>query len=234
MRGRKTSSSGVLGSTRRGERAARLRHHSAGRAVGTLLKFSRAETLHRLMARCDATVAHAPDLLAGAFAVTAPRPAARPTHPFLKLLLGSANAAFSGHLLLGILDPADELVAGQRRYVVPGIERPGVADQRLTQVCGQLVHHATGHSRATHKTTVAAILDANETFRPARPWGSEDHDTRDIGATVGCAMASRSGWGLRVSSPWRPFSRRPQAGYFSVSQWPARPLSPRRPSPQRR
>jgi hypothetical protein len=58
--------------------------------------------------------------------VPAPRPAAGPALAFLELLLGPADAAFSGHLLLGIVDPADELVAGQRRDVLPGIERRGV------------------------------------------------------------------------------------------------------------
>jgi hypothetical protein len=109
----------------------------------------------------------APDLLAGAFAVAAPRPAARPTLAFLKLLLSSANAAFSGHLLLGILDPADELVAGQRRHVLPGMERRRVRDQSFAQVFRKLVHHATGHS-LTHKTTVAAILEAREASRSLR------------------------------------------------------------------
>jgi hypothetical protein len=61
--------------------------------------------------------------------VLAPWPAAGPTLAFLQLLLGPADAAFSGHLLLGILDPADELVPGQRRDVLPSIEcrRVGVA-----------------------------------------------------------------------------------------------------------
>jgi hypothetical protein len=61
--------------------------------------------------------------------VPAPWLAARPTLAFLRLLLGPADAAFSGHLLLGILDPADELVPGQRRDVLPSIEcrRVGVA-----------------------------------------------------------------------------------------------------------
>ena len=36
-----------------------------------------------------------------------------------------------------------------------GSERRGVRDQRLTQVCGQLVHHPTGHSLAAHRATVA-------------------------------------------------------------------------------
>jgi hypothetical protein len=51
-------------------------------------------------------------LPARALAVFAPRPAARPSLAFLKLLLGPPDAALAGLLLLGLLDPADELVAG--------------------------------------------------------------------------------------------------------------------------
>jgi hypothetical protein len=94
-------------------------------------------------------------LSGGALAVPAPWPAAGPTLAFLQLLLSPANAAFSGHLLLGIVDPADELVSGQRRDVVPRIECGRVGDQRLAQVCGKLVHHPTGHSLAAHRATVA-------------------------------------------------------------------------------
>jgi hypothetical protein len=61
--------------------------------------------------------------------------------------------------LLGILDPADELVAGQRRYVVPGIERRRVGGQSFAQIFREFVHHPTGHSLAAHKTKVAAIMD---------------------------------------------------------------------------
>ncbi len=82
-------------------------------------------------------------------------PAAGATHAVLQLLLGPANSAFSGHCLLGILDPADELVAGQRGDVLPGIECRGVGDQCLAEVCRKLVHHPTGHSRVAHTNTVA-------------------------------------------------------------------------------
>jgi hypothetical protein len=61
-------------------------------------------------------------LLACAVAVLAPRPAAGPALAFLQLLLGPPNTARPCGLPLGILDPADELVAGQWRDVVPGIE----------------------------------------------------------------------------------------------------------------
>src|SRR3982074_2450351 len=100
-----------------------------------------------------------------ALAVLAPRPAARPALAFLQLLLGPANTALSGHLLLGILDPADELVARQGRNVLPGGECRGIGDQRLAQVFGQLVHHPTGHSLAAHLATVT--LYQAETPRPA-------------------------------------------------------------------
>ena len=93
----------------------------------------------------------APRLLsASALAVFAPRPAAGPTLAFLELFLGSANSALSGHLLLGTLDPADELIAGQRRDVRPRIECRGVGDQRLAEVYRKLVHRPTWHPRAAH------------------------------------------------------------------------------------
>src|SRR5438552_2209552 len=98
-------------------------------------------------------------LSAGALAVPAPWPAAGPTLAFLQLLLGPADAALSGHLLLGILDPADELVAGQRRDVLPGIECRGVGGQRLSQVSWKLVTHPTAHSRAAHTATVVTALE---------------------------------------------------------------------------
>ena len=122
----------------------------------------------RTRPRCDAFTdfrAHGPPiawqksegkpLSSGALAMLAARPAARPTQAFFQLLLGPANAAFSGLLLLGILNPADELVAGQRRDVLPCIESRRVGDQRLAQVSWKLVHHATGHPLATHTAKVA-------------------------------------------------------------------------------
>src|SRR5687767_2519597 len=84
----------------------------------------------------------------------APWPAAGSSLAFLQLLRGPADAAFTGHLLLGILDPADELVASQRRDVPPGIECREVGDQCLTQVAWKLVHHPTGHSGPAHNSTV--------------------------------------------------------------------------------
>ena len=74
----------------------------------------------------------------------APWPAAGSTLTFLQFLPGPANATFSGHLLLGILNPADELVAGQRGDVLPGIESCGIGDQLRAQVSWKFVHDPTG------------------------------------------------------------------------------------------
>jgi hypothetical protein len=106
---------------------------------------------------------------AGAVAVLAPRPAAGPALSFLKLFLGPPNATFSGGLLLGVLDPADELVASQRCDVLPGIECCGVGDQHLAQVRGQLMHHPAGHSLAAHRPmVVSGVKSVSLVARPSR------------------------------------------------------------------
>jgi hypothetical protein len=72
----------------------------------------------------------------------------------LQLLLGSPNPARSGRFLLGILDPTDELVPGQRGDVVPGIERWRAIEQRLAQVRGHVMHDPTGNVLAAHPSIV--------------------------------------------------------------------------------
>src|ERR1700733_11775388 len=84
----------------------------------------------------------------------AARPAARPPLPFLQLFPRPPDTALARSLLLGILDPADELVAGQGRDVLPGVECRGVGDQRLAQVSGELVHHPAGESLGAHEPMV--------------------------------------------------------------------------------
>jgi hypothetical protein len=77
---------------------------------------------------------------------------------FFQLLLGPANATFSGYLLLGILNPADELVAGQWSDVLPGIECREIGDQRGSQVYWKLVDDPTRDSLAAHEATVAVPM----------------------------------------------------------------------------
>src|SRR3712207_2232857 len=78
----------------------------------------------------DVTLASAA-LAAVALAVLAAGPAAGPAHAVLELLARPLDAALAGLLLLGVLDPADELVARQRRDVVPGVECRGARRQLL-------------------------------------------------------------------------------------------------------
>ena len=127
-----------------------------------------APTLHG----CRGQVAALDALPAGAFAVLAPWPAAGPTLALFQLFLGPANATCSGHLLLGILDPADELVAGQRRDVPPSIECCRVGDQRAAQICGKSVHHPARHSLAAHRcqrygVTARPMSESYPGVRPA-------------------------------------------------------------------
>lgn len=73
-------------------------------------------------------------------------PAARPALAFFELLLGPSDPALSGRILLGVFDPADELVAGQRCDVVPGEERLGIGHEFGTEVGRKPVDHTAGHS----------------------------------------------------------------------------------------
>ena len=88
----------------------------------------------------------------------AARPAAGPAHAFLQLFLSPANASFPRLVLFRVLDPADELVAGEWRDVVPHIESRRVGDQRLTQVGRKLVYHPAPHLPTAHQPKVAALL----------------------------------------------------------------------------
>ena len=106
----------------------------------------------------------ASDLSAGSLAVLAPRPATRPTLALLQFLLGPANAALPGHLLLGILHPADEFVSCQGCDVLPGIESRAIRRERLAKVCRKLVHYPTGHPWIAHGITVAGGTES--THRP--------------------------------------------------------------------
>lgn len=111
-------------------------------------------------------------LRAGALAVLAPRPAAGPALSFLQLLPRAPNAALTGSHLLGILDPADELIAGQRRDVLPGIKRRGIGDQRHTKIGGQFVHNPAGNSLTAHRPMVlsAAARSTGEGLTTRRAW----------------------------------------------------------------
>ena len=111
-------------------------------------------------------------------AMLAPGPAARPAHAFLQLLLRSANATCTRRVLLCILDPANEFVAGQRRDVRPGRERSCVREQRLTQVRRELVHHSTRHDLLAHeeecKRKPRSVVKRRRARRPGPGGGDGD------------------------------------------------------------
>src|SRR6202042_1402138 len=98
---------------------------------------------------------HARSLSASTLAVAAAWPAARPALTVLQFFSGPADAAFSRLVLLGVLDPADELIPGQGRDVLPRIQRRRAGDQGLAQVRGKLVHHPAWHLLAAHYVTLA-------------------------------------------------------------------------------
>jgi hypothetical protein len=81
-------------------------------------------------------------------------PAAGPALAIFKFLFCPANSPFPRHLLFGVFNPADELIASQRRDIHPGIKRRRAGNQRLAQVSGKLMYDPTGHSR-THRVTVS-------------------------------------------------------------------------------
>lgn len=91
----------------------------------------------------------------------APGPAAGTPLAFFQLLLGPADAPLSGRRLLGVLDPTDELVARQRRDVIPRSQSRGVGDQRVTQVGGQPMHHPAGHLAMTHRHLFSARISSS-------------------------------------------------------------------------
>jgi len=144
-------------------------------------------------------------LSARALAVRAPGPAAGPALAFFQFLLSPANAACSGLFLLGILDPTDELVASQRCDVPPSIEGRQVGDQRLSHVCGKLVHHPTGYSLATHSGHGSGPGQARFTIS-ADP--RSHHHRRSSPGSGTAQVRSSAGAGSRGRGSWRGLSWR--------------------------
>src|SRR5689334_15777542 len=85
--------------------------------------------------------------------MAAARPTARPTLTFFELLLRPPDAAFSRLFLLRILDPADELVAGERCDVEPSLERGRVREKRGAQILRKLVDDSARDASLGHART---------------------------------------------------------------------------------
>lgn len=76
--------------------------------------------------------------------MAATRPTAWAPLSFGQLIVGTPDAPLPRLVLLGILHPADPLVASQRCDVPPRFKRRRLRKERLSQVSGQLVHRSRG------------------------------------------------------------------------------------------
>src|SRR5690606_38294511 len=86
----------------------------------------------------------------------APHPAAGPLLPFKKLLHGSMNTLDPRLLLFGVLYPADELIAPDRRQTLPQRQDLRLHAQRTRQVLRHFVDKSTGNLR--HRTSILIFL----------------------------------------------------------------------------
>ena len=77
-----------------------------------------------------------------ASAVRASRPAARPAHASAHLVDADLDATFPCGILPGRSNPADPLVSGERRNVVPQAPGRKVGHDGISKVCRQLVDRA--------------------------------------------------------------------------------------------
>ena len=97
-----------------------------------------------------------------------PWPAAGPALALFEFFAGAAHPAFSRLLLLGVLHPADELVARQGRDVLPGVERSNTGNQSMARIVGKFVRYPTGHPLASHEATVAGTRERPLSSRSTR------------------------------------------------------------------
>jgi len=90
--------------------------------------------------------------------VATARPAAWPAHSVLKLFLSATDPAGSSLILLGVLNPTDELVASQGGDVLPTVQREVVCEQGLPQVSWKFVDDSARNALATHRKKIPPSL----------------------------------------------------------------------------
>jgi hypothetical protein len=87
--------------------------------------------------------------------VNATRPAAGSLLPLQQFLAGSLYATLARLQLLGVIDPADELVATQWGKAFPQQKNLGIASNGGLQVVAGRVNRSMGKS-VRHETSIAA------------------------------------------------------------------------------
>ena len=136
---------------------------------------------------------------------------------FFQLFSGPTNATFSSGLLLGVVDPADELVACQGSDVDPGGERRRAGDERLSEIGRKLVDHSTGHSFAAHDRDITGLAVA----------GSAGERVGDVDSDQGGSRADERGRAhkVRLYSIACPMGRSQQSAVSSSAMVPESEVS---------
>ncbi len=142
--------------------------------------------------------------------VAASRPATGAAHPLLELLLGATDSALARLLLLRIFHPTDELVTGQRRDVLPDIERHLITEERSSQVDREFVNHSSRNSLTSHRAKIAP--GGSEISRRCR----QQRNRATAGREARCRAAERS-WRSPPTGPAALASRR--TGLRARSCW---------------
>ena len=117
---------------------------------------TRAEGKHPLEPALVQRIAHdncerlVPLQIGRSLAMRATRPAAGPAHASLQLVDANRDTPLPGGLLLGRSDPADPLVAGQRREVRPELPDRAVSADGFAEVGREQMHRAARESGSCH------------------------------------------------------------------------------------
>jgi hypothetical protein len=78
-------------------------------------------------------------------------PAARPSHPFLKLRAHPFDMLPPCLIFLDGDGPADPLVTRERRYVFPCRQCLRVGRERLSEISGKIMSDSSGDSNGCHR-----------------------------------------------------------------------------------
>lgn len=87
-------------------------------------------------------------------------PAAGTSDSFGQFRTSSLDATFSSLDKFGAFNPADPLVARERRDVVPGVESRRISRERLAQIGWQGVNRAARYVRVVHSVIVQQTPDS--------------------------------------------------------------------------